>query len=830
MFAAFGKLVTRYWAAVLATWAFVLIAVLAMAPRIGGIGAQDDAAFLPGTVASQQAADFIEAHFDRPPAMSVAAIVMERPAGLTGSAAPPTSTQPADSNSDWGYIARLTARLRDRADQANPKWSLMSAGDPKQGFLRSVLVSPEEQATVIKIDLPCGFASREAINAVGWIEKAAADANPPAGLNVAVTGSASYGRDSTNATEISLHRTTWVAAIAVVLILLLTYRALPVVGISLVTVAVAVVVAVSIVAIGAGYGWSISVLVELFTIILGFGAGVDFSLFFLSRYHEELNEYNGLDTRPDRRAALVRVMAGTGPAIVASAGTVAAALGLMFFAKFPVFHTAGPAVAISVIVACAASLTLTPALAYLVGSRTFWPQRVGRMPSPDASGSGGRWNRVAAFAVRHYVVVLVVGLIVLAPLAVLGWRQEVVYDTLADLPQEDQSVRGAGIFQRHFAIGEMAPVQVVVQLDRPLGEADWAAVAMAVDRRLAARPTVRQVRSVAHPLGLTGPEISPMHVSVLMAAGPATTAPADSSIGTPNRDVGRSGPSLLSRAGKALSILPDALARTAGGLREAGRNFRGTVLPRHLGRDRTAALWDVALPWPAYSNQALDALAPLAQTVRDAIAEMPPVASASPRVLIAGDTALMRDLRLVTNADFGLIGLLSVATIIVIVTLLIRDLPVALFVMVATILTYGSALGLTSWAFHLLFGLGGPDWKVEFFLFVILVAVGQDYNLFMLTRIMEERRVQPLRPAVQSAIARTGSIISYCGLTMAATLGSLVSSPMRLLQELGTAFIVGLLIDTFLVRPLMVPAFILLFRRMNSAKSAIAPIIPEPPR
>jgi RND superfamily putative drug exporter len=127
-----------------------------------------------------------------------------------------------------------------------------------------------------------------------------------------------------------------------------------------------------------------------------------------------------------------------------------------------------------------------------------------------------------------------------------------------------------------------------------------------------------------------------------------------------------------------------------------------------------------------------------------------------------------------------------------------------------------------------MFGITGPDWKVEFFLFVILVAVGQDYNLFMLTRIMEERRTQPLQPAVQAAIARTGSIISYCGLTMAATLGSLVASPLRLLQELGVAFMVGLLIDTFLVRPLMVPAFILVFRRMRGRKSHVGPVTSQP--
>jgi RND superfamily putative drug exporter len=868
LFATLGKFVTRYWAAVLAGWAGVLIAIVCVAPPISRLGGENDSTYLPGTV-SQRAAEVIHTHFDRAAAMSVAAVIMERPEGLTGS--PPAAGQAAALASDWGFVARLTAMLKERSGPSH--WTVMSPADPSQTFLRSILVSAGGQAAIIKIDLPTGFASREAMAAVEWIQSAVQGAKPPAGLNVAVSGSASYGRDATRATETSLGRTTWIAAIAVVLILLVTYRALPVVGISMATVAAGVIVSVSIVAIGASHGWSVSVLVELFTIVMGFGAGVDFSLFFLSRYREELGKQdqgcgpaavektrrNGAspgaqDTnkaQPDgaptayslrstpcqRRAAIVRVMAGIGPAIVASAGTVAAGLGLMYFAKFPAFHTAGPAVAISVVVACIASLTLTPALAYLIGSQAFWPRRLAITPG-GMGRSQGVWDRIAAFVVRRCGKVFIFGLILLAPAAMLGWRQEVVYDTLADLPQTDQSVQGARMLQRHFSIGEMSPVQIVVQLDRPISEADWTAIALAVDRRLAQMPQVRQVRSIAHPLGVNGPHsitMSPQEVSMLMASDARQAAPARAS--GPSGQTGRlsrggdaSGPDapqsdfpLLPEVGKLLGIPPGALAQRAHELADANRKFRSDVLPRYLGRERNAGLWEVALPWPPYANDAMNALAPLVQSVSDALKEaMPAVnvsagtpAGASPRVMMAGDAALMRDLREVTNHDFWFVGVLAVATIVLIVTLLIRDLAVALFVMMATILTYGAALGLTSWAFHLFFGTLGPDWKVEFFLFVILLAVGQDYNLFMLTRIMEERRVQPLRPAVQTAIARTGSVISYCGMAMAATLSSLASSPLRLLQELGTAFFLGLVLDTFIVRPLMVPAFILVFGRMK---------------
>jgi RND superfamily putative drug exporter len=779
---------------VLAVWAIVLTSMLLVAPSTSSVRSEDDSGFLPDSVPSRRAIDTIQSNFDKPPAMSIAAVVVERPGGLTGS--PPTATQPARSDSDWGYIARVTARLEERSRKSH--WSLMSPADPNQAYLRSNLVGAEDRAAVIKVDLPTGFASREAFEAVAWIEKAAAEERPSAGLNVAVTGSASYGRDSNNAAETSLKRTTWVCIIAVVMILLITYRALPAAAISLVTVTVAVVVAISIVAVGGALGWSVSMLVEIFTIVVGYGAGVDFSLFFLSRYHEELGGHGGADTRAGRRDAIIRALAGTGPAIVAAAATVAAGLSLMYFAKFRVFHSAGPAVAVSIILSCLASLTLAPVLAYLVGSRAFWPRRI-EAASGGTDSPNGIWDRVAAVAVRRRVPILLLGLTVLVPLAGYGWRAGKVYDTLADLPRTDQSVRGAAMFQRHFPVGEMSPVQVLIQLDRPLSEADWAAVAMAVDRKLRGMPQVQQVRSLAHPLGLKGIELSPGQVSLLAATGPATMP-------------SQAGPAGgLFQAGNLLA----GLARSLPEWKELRSRFQEEVLPRHVGRGRKAGLWEVALSQLPYSNQALDSLGPLSRAVREAILETPQAASASPRVLMAGDTALMNDLRQVTNHDFWFVGALVVAAVVFIVTLLIRDLPVALFVMLATILSYGAALGLTSWAFHLAFGTVGLDWKVDFSLFVILVAVGQDYNLFMLTRIMEKRRRLPLAPAVQASIARTGSIISYCGLIMAATLGSLASSPLRLLQELGTAFIIGLLIDTFLVRPLMVPAFILVFKRMN---------------
>jgi RND superfamily putative drug exporter len=133
--------------------------------------------------------------------------------------------------------------------------------------------------------------------------------------------------------------------------------------------------------------------------------------------------------------------------------------------------------------------------------------------------------------------------------------------------------------------------------------------------------------------------------------------------------------------------------------------------------------------------------------------------------------------------------------------------------LLGTLATYLATLALSAVLCEHVFGLGGLDWKVQLFLFVIVVAVGQDYNIFLVSRYLAERKTHPLRRSIRTALTASGPVISNCGLIMAATLGSLAVTGLRLMQQLGLALAVGILLDAFLVRPVVLPAFLMIRER-----------------
>jgi RND superfamily putative drug exporter len=187
---------------------------------------------------------------------------------------------------------------------------------------------------------------------------------------------------------------------------------------------------------------------------------------------------------------------------------------------------------------------------------------------------------------------------------------------------------------------------------------------------------------------------------------------------------------------------------------------------------------------------------------------------------------------LVTESDRVRINWLVLAGVFVILLVLVRRLGMATYLLATVLFTYYATLGATALlgTFAGVPVLGLVDWRVPFFLFTILVAVGEDYNILLIMRALRERKRWGAEDGVRRALARTGGTITSCGLIMAGTFATLMLAGLSTLVQVGFALAFGVLLDTFVVRPFLVPAFTVLVWRRQEEPTPVPTLVLDEPR
>ena len=176
------------------------------------------------------------------------------------------------------------------------------------------------------------------------------------------------------------------------------------------------------------------------------------------------------------------------------------------------------------------------------------------------------------------------------------------------------------------------------------------------------------------------------------------------------------------------------------------------------------------------------------------------------RALIGGQTATDLDTRDTSIRDRNLIIPLVLVVILVILMLLLRSVLAPVLLILTTVLSFGTAMGTAALVFNHVLDLPGADPSVPLYGFVFLVALGIDYNIFLMTRVREESLHHGTREGIKRGLAVTGGVITSAGLVLAATFAALVVIPILFLLQLAFIVAFGVLLDTFLVRTLLVPA------------------------
>ncbi|HEX6555408.1 MAG TPA: MMPL family transporter [Ktedonobacteraceae bacterium] len=184
------------------------------------------------------------------------------------------------------------------------------------------------------------------------------------------------------------------------------------------------------------------------------------------------------------------------------------------------------------------------------------------------------------------------------------------------------------------------------------------------------------------------------------------------------------------------------------------------------------------------------------------------------QVLVSGQSSTIHDEAMQFGQDFTLVVILVCIAIYIILALLVRSVTAPLYLLATIALSALTAVGITNLVYHDI--LGEPLFSiVPIFAFVFLVSLGEDFNILTIARIREEVQKLGQRRGIATAIALTGGVVSSCGLVMAASFSRLVSNPIVEVAELGFTVVVGILLDTFIVRPLLVPAIATILGRWN---------------
>ncbi len=199
---------------------------------------------------------------------------------------------------------------------------------------------------------------------------------------------------------------------------------------------------------------------------------------------------------------------------------------------------------------------------------------------------------------------------------------------------------------------------------------------------------------------------------------------------------------------------------------------------------------------------------------------------------VAGEAPALYDISTVSGHDLKKIIPVAILVIGLLLAIVLRSLIAPIYLIVSVGISYLAALGLAAILFINLGGSGGLVFFLPFLMFIFLLALGEDYNILVMTRIREEAHKLPLRDAVSRAVSVTGTTVTSAGLVLAGSflvLGFVSGSSSGQIRDIGFALAIGILMDTFLVRTLLVPSTVVLLGRWNWWPSKVTIDQPDVP-
>ena len=586
----------------------------------------------------------------------------------------------------------------------------------------------------------------------------------PAGLAMHFTGFLPTNVDTNRDSQHQQKTTEGLSVIFIILLLLFVFRGLLAPLVTLFPAFLAFTMAGPIVAEAAKAGVEVSGFTQFMLIVLMLGAGTDYGLFLIFRFREELS--HGLEPRE----AVTTAFAAVGESITFSGSTVILAFASLVLASFGLYRGLGPGLAIGIAVVLLVDLTLLPALLAILGRRVFWPR------TPKAgSWKEGLWGRAAGRAVARPVFVLAIGLVVFGGLSFANLAYAPSgFSSTSGAPAGSDSEVGHAVLLAHFPAAEVNPTNALFRLARPVWS-DPGVLPAATSGLLRADVFT----AVAGPLDPNGTVLSTGELVKLHdELGPAALLPLQPPAG---------------------STVPVATYQA----------YRATA--QFISPDgRTVQFYALLRAGDPSSGKAMSAV----PRIRSAVTAVGRSIAAT-QSGVAGVAPSLYDVSTISGADLVHIIPVVLLVILLLLMLLLRSLVAPLYLIVSVGLSYLAALGLSVLSYVVVIGDSGINFILPFFMFIFLMALGEDYNILVMSRIREEAHDHSLGDAVRLAVGSTGTTVTSAGLILAGTFIVLTIATSGSIRQIGIGLAVGVLLDTFLVRTLLVPSAVVLLGKWN---------------
>jgi RND superfamily putative drug exporter len=630
-------------------------------------------------------------------------------------------------------------------------------------------VSGDGQArqALIEVAVVAFSGGPEATSAVDAIRGTFASA-ASSGLQVHLTGELASQIDSVSASGSSQSSTSELSLLFIIVLLVLAFRAVLAPIVTLLPAIFVLVLSGPVIAESTKIGVQVSSITQLLLIVLVLGAGTDYGVFLVFRVREELRR--GLSPSE----AVVQSVSRVGESITFSALTVIAALISLVLAEFAFYQSLGPALAIGIALMLLAGLTLLPALLAIFGRAVFWPTGA----APHKANRVGLWDRIGVEATRKPATTLVAGVALFVVLgATLLTTGVAGFGDVSSSPSGTDSAAGDAVIAAHFPASNAGRSAVLFQFPQTV----WDDPSV-LTRAQAGLSGLSEFSGVVGPLNpngipLTTDQLVQLH-SQLGAARDLPAVPADASVDPKLYNAYRATGQLIS---------PD------------GHVAQFSVLFANGDASSPAVLDSVP-------------------GMRDDVTRVATAAGATTSGVF-GNVAFAYDVAHISGSDLVRIIPIVAILIALLLAIVLRSLVAPLYLVASIVLSYLAALGLVGIVFVHLGGQDGLNFILPFLMFVFLMALGSDYNILIMSRIREEAHELPLRDAVARAIGRTGSTITTAGMILGGSFAVLAvaggSAGGGQIQQIGYGVAAGVLMDTFLLRSLLVPSLVVLLGRWN---------------